>query len=59
MSTLLLAGEALACPDCGTANVVRAAVFDGSFWMNLTLIVLPLLVLAAISTLLYRIDVDI
>jgi hypothetical protein len=56
---LLPAAEVLGCPNCTTASYVRAAVFDGSFWMNLILIALPLIILGVISTLLYQIDIDI
>jgi hypothetical protein len=45
----------LACPDCATARVVRASVYEQGFWTNLYLISLPLLVLAVISALLYPI----
>jgi hypothetical protein len=47
--------RALACPDCSVSRVVRASVFDGSFGTHLWLIALPLVVLAAICVLLYRI----
>jgi hypothetical protein len=51
---LTLAGhEAFGCPDCATARAVQAAVFDGDFFRNLTLVILPLLVLAAIGVLLH------
>ena len=46
---------AWACPSCPTAVVVRASVFGEDFWVNLTLVSLPALVLASIGTLLYRI----
>lgn len=55
LMTLLFAPVALACPDCATATIVRASVFDDGFWPNLMMISLPLLVLGAISTRLYRI----
>jgi hypothetical protein len=55
LMALLSAPVALACPDCATAKVVRASVFDDGFWPNLMMISLPLLVLGAISTRLYRI----
>jgi hypothetical protein len=55
---LLSAPDVLACPDCATASVVRASVFDGRFWPNLLMISLPLLVLGAISTRLYRIGIE-
>jgi hypothetical protein len=46
---------ALACPSCPTTRVVRASVFDDRFWPYLGAIALPLIVLAVICTLLYRI----
>jgi hypothetical protein len=55
LMALLVAPVALACPDCATATVVRASVFDDGFWSNLMMISLPLLVLGAISSRLYRI----
>jgi hypothetical protein len=55
---LLPTPEAFACPDCATARVVRASVFDGSFGTNLMMISLPLLVLGAISILLYQIGIE-
>jgi hypothetical protein len=55
---LLLTPEAFACPDCTTARAVRASVFDGSFGANLMMISLPLLVLGAISILLYQIGIE-
>jgi hypothetical protein len=35
------------CPNCLTARVVRASIFDENFWTNLTLIALPLPVLGS------------
>jgi len=55
---LLLSGVAQACPNCPTARAVRASVFDDNFWTHLTLITLPLLVLAVVSFLLYRIGLE-
>jgi uncharacterized BrkB/YihY/UPF0761 family membrane protein len=55
---LLLTGAAQACPNCPTARAVRASVFDDNFWTYLTLITLPLLVLAVVSFLLYRIGLE-
>jgi len=49
------AAEALACPNCASARAVRASVYDASFWSNLALVVLPLLVLMACCRQLYRI----
>lgn len=54
----LPATDAFACPDCASARVVRASVFDDSFWTNLYLVALPLLILGGISMLLYRIDIE-
>ena len=44
-----------ACPDCPAARLARSSVFDDGFWTNLLLVSLPVLALAAISALLYRI----
>ena len=55
MVTMIASSEAFACPDCPTARLVQASVFDDRFWKYLFLISLPLLVLGAISGLLYRI----
>lgn len=46
-------GSALSCPNCSTARVVRASVYDATFWPNLLLVLLPLFVLAAICRQLY------
>lgn len=46
------------CPDCPTARIVRASVYDERFWTYLIAIVLPLLVLGLISALLYRIGIE-
>jgi len=45
----------LACPDCDTSRLVRAAAFDERFWTNLAALALPLLVLAVLCSLLNRI----
>ena len=46
---------AVFCPNCRTAELVRASVLEQGFWTNLIQITLPLLVLGVISALLYRI----
>ena len=56
--TLIATSEALACPDCPTAQLVQTSVFDHRFASHLFLISLPLLVLGVISGLLYRIGID-
>jgi hypothetical protein len=54
--TIAGAGAALACPDCETTQVVRAAILDGATsWRTLGTISLPLVVLAGVSAGLYRI----
>ncbi len=55
---LLFASDALACPDCPTARVVRSSVFDEAFWSTLGLVILPLAVLGGIAVALYRIGLD-
>jgi hypothetical protein len=45
----------IGCPDCATARVVRASVFDGDFCAHLAMISLPLLAMGLISALVYRI----
>lgn len=54
----LVPASAVACPDCATARVVQASVFDGSFWTNLMLIALPILILSAIGALLYGVGLE-
>jgi hypothetical protein len=58
LMVLLSAPVVLACPDCATAKVVRASVFDDDFWTNLMMTSLPLLVLGSISMRLYRIGIE-
>jgi hypothetical protein len=48
-------GWALACPDCPTAQAVRASVLDERFGSQLALVLLPLAILGAIAALTYRI----
>jgi hypothetical protein len=45
------------CPDCMTSRVVRDAVFDDTFFADLLVVTLPLIVLATIGALLYRIGI--
>jgi hypothetical protein len=58
VALLLTAAEALACPDCPTAQVVRASVFDSTFWTHLAQISTPLVVIAGIVARLYRIGLE-
>ncbi len=52
----LTSSTAFACPNCITGQLARTSVFDGDFVSNLLAIASPLVVLAAITTLLYRIE---
>lgn len=52
---LLVAGTALACPDCETARVVRASIQDDHFWTYLMMALVPFLLIGAVSALLYRV----
>lgn len=52
---LLVAGTALACPDCETARVVRASIQDDHFWTYLLMMLVPFLLIGAVSALLYRV----
>jgi hypothetical protein len=47
-----------ACPDCALGREVRARVLSESFWVRLGVAALPLLLLAAIAVVLYRIGLD-
>jgi hypothetical protein len=55
---VLSSARALGCPNCETARVVQASVFDASFWSNLTLLLLPLIVLGVIAAVLYRVGLE-
>lgn len=46
---------ALACPNCPTAEVVRASVWGGDFWHRLVMVLAPFLLMGFISALLYRV----
>lgn len=52
---LLVLGTALACPDCETARVVRASIRNQPFWSTLVTLLVPLLLIGAVSALLYRV----
>lgn len=55
LGPLLVAGTALACPDCETARVVRASIQDDHFWTYLMMALVPFLLIGAVSALLYRV----
>jgi hypothetical protein len=43
-----------ACPDCENARSVRALALSDNLWTHLVILALPVLIIAAISVLLYR-----
>lgn len=50
-----VASPVLACPNCPTAQVVRASVWGGDFWHRLVMMLAPFLFMGFISALLYRV----
>jgi uncharacterized membrane protein len=54
----LVSTAVLACPDCPTAQVVRASVVGEDFWHNLVVLVVPFLLIGALSALLYRVGLS-
>jgi hypothetical protein len=44
----------IACPDCENTRAVRALALDDHLWTHLVTLALPVLIIAAISLLLYR-----
>ncbi len=57
LAHLLVLGSALACPDCETARVVRASIQGQPFWSTLGMVLAPLLLIGAVSVLLYRVGI--
>jgi hypothetical protein len=55
LAGLLVTSTALACPDCPTAQVVRASVGGEAFWSHLMMVGMPFLLVGALSAFLYRI----
>jgi hypothetical protein len=47
-------GMTLGCPDCETARIVRSSVLDENFWPHLTMMLLPLIVIALMTLVIYR-----
>jgi hypothetical protein len=45
----------IACPDCENTRAVRAMALDDHLWTHLVTLALPVLIIAAISLLLYRV----
>ena len=46
---MMVSANAVACPRCYTAQVVRAIAFGPAFWPNLLAIALPFVILAAVT----------
>jgi hypothetical protein len=55
---LLVGVSASACPNCATSQVVRATVLGEDFWTYLVMMVVPFLLIGALSSLLYRIGLS-
>ena len=55
LAGLLVATVAFACPECPTSWVVRASVLGEGFWNHLVMLVVPFLLIGALSAFLYRI----
>lgn len=47
---VLFAAPALACPNCAVGIQARTEVWNGDFWFNLLVAVMPFLVIAAVCT---------
>lgn len=58
LAGLLVSSDALACPDCPTARVVRASVGGEEFWSHLMMVGGPFLLVGALSAFLYRIGLS-
>ncbi len=58
LAGLLMTTVALACPDCPTAQVVRASVVGEGFWNHLVMVAVPFLLIGALSAFLYRIGLS-
>jgi hypothetical protein len=57
-ASLLATTVASACPNCATAQVVKASVLGEGFWSHLVMVVVPFLLIGAVSALLYRIGLS-
>ncbi|QRO00382.1 hypothetical protein JRI60_15790 [Archangium violaceum] len=58
LAVSLVSTVALACPDCPTARGVRASVMGEDFWGHLMVVVVPFLLIGALSALLYRVGLS-
>jgi hypothetical protein len=48
---------AFACPDCPTARVVQASVFNGRFVPQIVMLLIPVFALGVIAAFLHRIGI--
>jgi ABC-type phosphate transport system permease subunit len=58
LAVLLVPMVASACPDCATSQVVKASVLGEGFWSYLVMLVVPFLLIGALSAFLYRIGLQ-
>jgi hypothetical protein len=58
LAGLWVSAATLACPNCPTAQVVKAAVLGEGFWTYLVMAVVPFLLIGALSAWLYRIGLS-
>ena len=58
LASSLVATVVSACPDCATAQVVKASVLGEGFWGYLVMLAVPFLLIGALSALLYRIGLS-
>ena len=58
LASLLVTTAASACPNCATSQVVKASVLGEGFWSYLVMMVVPFLLIGALSAFLYRIGLS-
>jgi hypothetical protein len=58
LASLLVTTAAAACPNCATSQVVKASVLGEGFWSYLVMMVVPFLLIGALSAFLYRIGLS-
>lgn len=58
LASMLVAAAASACPRCETSQVVKASVLGEGFWNYLVMMVVPFLLIGAVSAFLYRIGLS-
>lgn len=58
LASLWVTTVASACPNCATSQVVKASVLGEGFWSYLVMMVVPFLLIGALSAFLYRIGLS-